>query len=179
MKPQVWIVALTVTAGLLLFTGWRDHRGAVAYASTTLTWRQQEIIVTRARVHACQARLGLHRSPVARRVVTGGAPYRAWVLRRWRTRLGLCRALERKLADPVQAILAVFGPRGWEAVSVARCETGGTFNVYARNGQYLGLFQMGAYARSRYGHGWTALAQARAAYRYFRVAGWAPWACKP
>ena len=179
MKPLPLIVALTATAGILLFTGWRDHKGATAYAAAQLSWRQQEIITVRARVHACQARLGLHRSPVARRVVTGGPPYRAWVLRRWRQRLELCQALEAKLRDPVQAILAVFGSRGWEAVEVARCETGGTFSVYARNGQYLGLFQMGEFARSRYGHGWTALAQARSAYRYFREAGWSPWECRP
>jgi hypothetical protein len=57
----------------------------------------------------------------------------------------------------------------------ARCES--TLNVYATNGQYQGLFQMGDYARSRYGHGWDAWAQARAAYAYFRDAGWAPWEC--
>ena len=181
MKPLPLIVALTATAGILLFTGWRDHKGATAYAAPTLTWRQAEILTVRARVHACQARLGLHRSPVARRVVTGGRPVRALVLRRWRQRLELCQALERKLRDPVQAILAVFGPRGWEAVEVARCETGGTFSVYARNGQYLGLFQMGSHARALYGHGYTPLQQARAAYRYFVDAGrdWSPWACKP
>jgi hypothetical protein len=33
-----------------------------------------------------------------------------------------------------------------EAWSVARCETGGTMSVWANNGQYLGLFQMGDYA---------------------------------
>ena len=82
--------------------------------------------------------------------------------------------------SPVSAILHVFGPYGAQAVEVARCETGGTFSVYARNGQYLGLFQMGDYARSTYGHSWTAVGQARAAYAYFRDAGgWGPWECKP
>lgn len=83
--------------------------------------------------------------------------------------------------DPVAAIRYVFGAVGQadEAVNVARCETGGTFSVYAQNGQYLGLFQMGAYARSRYGHSYTAYGQARAALAYWRAAGWSPWQCLP
>ena len=63
--------------------------------------------------------------------------------------------------------------------AVARCESG--LSVNAANGQYLGLFQMGSYARSRYGHSGTAIGQARAAYAYFRDSGygWGPWACRP
>jgi hypothetical protein len=80
---------------------------------------------------------------------------------------------------PQQIICQVFGVHCQAAISVARCETGGTFSVYAKNGQYLGLFQMGEYARSTYGHGWTAYEQARAAYRYFLDAGWSPWQCLP
>jgi hypothetical protein len=73
----------------------------------------------------------------------------------------------------------VFGKYGTQAVQVAKCESGLT--VWARNGQYLGLFQMGDYARGRYGHSWNPWAQARAAFRYFRDSGydWSPWACKP
>lgn len=73
----------------------------------------------------------------------------------------------------------VFGDYGSEAVSVAYCES--RLSVFARNGQYLGLFQMGDYARSRYGHGWDAWTQSRAAYRYFVDAGkdWSPWQCRP
>jgi hypothetical protein len=68
-----------------------------------------------------------------------------------------------------------------EAWSVARCETGGTMSVWANNGQYLGLFQMGDYARSRYGHGRDPWTQARAAHRYYVDSGrdWSPWTCKP
>jgi hypothetical protein len=70
-----------------------------------------------------------------------------------------------------------------EAWEVARCETGGTFSVWARNGQYLGLFQMGDYARSRYGHGRDPWTQARAAHRYYVASGrdWSPWdpRCRP
>ncbi len=77
------------------------------------------------------------------------------------------------------AICVTFGSYCSQAVSVARCESG--LSVGASNGQYLGLFQMGEYARSRYGNSWDAWGQARAAYRYFRDSGysWAPWTCQP
>jgi hypothetical protein len=77
------------------------------------------------------------------------------------------------------AIAAYFGPYTSEAVRVARCES--SLRVDARNGQYLGLFQMGAWARARYGHGRGARAQSRAAFRYFVASGrtWGPWACRP
>ena len=76
-------------------------------------------------------------------------------------------------------ICAVFGPYCSQALRVARCESG--LSIYARNGQYLGLFQHGAYARARYGFAWDAWTQARAAYRYFVDSGrnWSPWTCKP
>lgn len=96
------------------------------------------------------------------------------------------RALTRKLASradltPIVAIRLVFGPYADQAIRVSSCETGGTFSIYARNGQYLGLFQMGDYARGRYGHSWTILGQVQAAYRYFVESGWdwSPWECKP
>jgi len=83
--------------------------------------------------------------------------------------------------DAITAIRLVFGPYGEQAIRVSSCETGGTFDVNAQNGQYLGLFQMGTYARGRYGHSSTALGQAQAAYRYFVDSGrgWGPWECKP
>ena len=62
-----------------------------------------------------------------------------------------------------------------KAFDVIACETGGKFNTTAKNGQFLGLFQMGSWARSRYGHGETARAQARAAYSYWRESGWSGW----
>jgi len=76
-------------------------------------------------------------------------------------------------------IMKVFGRYGTQAVAVARCESGLT--IGAENGQYLGLFQMGSYARGKYGHSWNAWGQARAAYRYFVDSGrdWSPWSCKP
>ncbi len=97
--------------------------------------------------------------------------------------------LKRELAETIRAILrrasapfvilSVFGKDGPAALRVAWCES----RLYpgAVNGQYLGLFQMGSYARSRYGHGPDAWTQARAAYRYFVDSGrdWSPWSCKP
>jgi hypothetical protein len=84
-------------------------------------------------------------------------------------------------SEPTRAIRYVFGSRGSEAVSVSYCETGGTFWIGSHNGQYLGLFQMGSHERATYGHGRTALRQARAAHRYFVASGsdWSPWSCKP
>lgn len=72
---------------------------------------------------------------------------------------------------------------GREALSVARCETGGTFNIWAgrHKHQYWGLFQMGSSERARYGHGWNAWDQARAAHKYYVASGrdWSPWQCRP
>ena len=81
--------------------------------------------------------------------------------------------------SPVRAICYVFGDHCGEALRVARCESG--YRTTAQNGQYLGLFQMGTSERSLFGHGPSALAQARAAYRYFVRSGrdWSPWSCKP
>jgi hypothetical protein len=90
-------------------------------------------------------------------------------------------------ATTQQVICQVFGSYCSQALRVARCESG--LSIWARNanwppgdkGDYLGLFQMGDYARGRYGHGWDAWTQARAAYRYFLDSGrsWGPWTCKP
>lgn len=93
--------------------------------------------------------------------------------------------LERRLAGgdvtPIVAIRLVFGPYADQAIRVSDCETGGTFDTGARNGQYLGIFQLGRWERATYGHGSTALGQAQAAYRYFVDSGrdWSPWECQP
>lgn len=80
---------------------------------------------------------------------------------------------------PQGAIRYVFGQYSSQALAVAWCES--RWSTTASNGQYLGLFQMGDYARSRYGHGEDALTQARAAWAYFAASGydWSPWACRP
>lgn len=91
--------------------------------------------------------------------------------------------LKRELASreigPTLAIRVVFGAHAASALRVAWCES--RWHTGATNGQYLGLFQMGSFARSTYGHSWDALGQARAAYRYFVASGrdWSPWECKP
>jgi hypothetical protein len=79
-------------------------------------------------------------------------------------------------AKPI--ICKVFGSRCEEALAVSWCES--KWYVWAGNGQYLGLFQMGSWERRTYGHGSGAWAQARAALRYFNASGrdWSPWACK-
>jgi hypothetical protein len=68
---------------------------------------------------------------------------------------------------------------GYEALRVAYCESGPNLWPWARNGQYLGMFQFGAWARENYGFGWSPWEQARAANRYYRVSGWSGWECRP
>lgn len=97
-------------------------------------------------------------------------------------RRALRRQQARRLAaaPPKIAICHVFGRRYCrQALSVAWCES--RYSTTAQNGQYLGLFQMGWSERQLFGHGRTALAQARAAHRYFVLSGrdWSPWGCKP
>jgi hypothetical protein len=81
-------------------------------------------------------------------------------------------------ASPRLAICEVFGPYCRQALAVAWCESG--HQTTARNGQYLGLFQMGTYARQLAGHGDTAYEQAMAAFRLFLKTGrdWSPWSCR-
>lgn len=80
---------------------------------------------------------------------------------------------------PKAAICDAFDRYCGQAIRVAWCES--RLHTSARNGQYLGLFQMGSYARQLYGHGPTAHDQAIAAHRYFVSSGrdWSPWSCKP
>lgn len=68
-----------------------------------------------------------------------------------------------------------------QAFDVVSCETGGTYSIYSGYGKhdYWGLFQFGGWARSRYGFGWSARAQAHAAYRYWLDSRWSGWECQP
>ena len=106
-----------------------------------------------------------------------------WHARAVRNRRLINRLRKRPLvvaaSDPVAAITLVFGRYAGQAVAVAKCESGLSPN--AGNGQYRGLFQMGSRERALYGHGGTALEQARAAFVYFVISGrdWSPWTCKP
>lgn len=77
---------------------------------------------------------------------------------------------------PVEDVIKhVFGPEGDKAVAVAFCES--TLRTHAKQGQYLGLFQMGENERARYGHGEDVLSQVEAAYALFLHRGWQPWTC--
>ena len=80
---------------------------------------------------------------------------------------------------PKETICRVFGRYCRQALEVAHCES--RFSTSAQNGQYLGLFQMGANERRLFGHGEGAEEQSRAAYRYFVHSGrdWSPWSCRP
>lgn len=130
-----------------------------------------------------QDRLGLPRTPTAyRERETHSRPYLRWLKRTWAKRAH--KAYRRYVtiaSDSASAICFVFGPYCRQALAVARCESGPSMTPRAHNGQYLGMFQMGAYARARYGHGPDRLTQARAAYAYFVDSGrdWSPWSCKP
>ena len=103
------------------------------------------------------------------------AATRAAIAERQRAR----RLASARAATPQVVVCRVFGSYCREAVAVARCESG--LSTWAQNGQYLGLFQMGASERRLFGHGPSAEEQARAALRYFVASGrdWSPWSCKP
>ena len=79
---------------------------------------------------------------------------------------------------PRKAICAVFAADCQAAIAVTWCES--HLETTARNGQYLGLFQMGSYERQLFGHGTSAHEQAVAAHRYFVSSGrdWSPWSCR-
>ena len=104
---------------------------------------------------------------------------RARAQRERSTRAAQRRTIAHLRNSPVKAICYVFRNYCGQALSVARCESG--YRTTAQNGEYLGMFQMGFDERRLFGHGQTALEQARAAYRYFVRSGrdWSPWSCKP
>jgi hypothetical protein len=95
-----------------------------------------------------------------------------------RARAELRQARRLAHASPKVAICEVFGRYCHQALAVAWCESG--HQTTARNGQYLGLFQMGDYARQIAGHGDSAYEQSRSAYRFFVLSGrdWSPWSCR-
>lgn len=84
------------------------------------------------------------------------------------------------VAKRAWVVCKVFGRRHCRAaLNVFWCES--SLRPWAKNGQYLGIAQMGSGERARWGHDrrnvWV---QARAARRYFRFdGGWGPWSCKP
>ena len=89
-------------------------------------------------------------------------------------------SLERDQVIAKRVICKVFGPYCAQALRVSWCES--RYWVWAKNGQYHGLFQMGSSERRMFGHSYNnAWVQARAAHRYFVASGrdWSPWSCKP
>lgn len=64
----------------------------------------------------------------------------------------------------------------WRNAAITAWAEGG-WNARAANGQYLGTFQMGAWARLNYGHSHTLEGQVYHAYRNWRVNGWGQWEC--
>lgn len=87
--------------------------------------------------------------------------------------------------NPSAAIEVVFHRHGPavvdQALEVAECESG--MNPEARNGQFLGLYQMGHWHYWRFGDGdWRdPLVNALAAEGLWKDSGgsWRPWACAP
>jgi len=115
-----------------------------------------------------------HSLGVALRTIAG-VRHRTSVRRRKLVR----RLASAKAETPSQTICRIFGADCIDAITVARCES--RLHTDARNGQYLGLFQMGFLARQLFGHGGSAEEQVRAAFRYFVASGrdWSPWSCQP
>lgn len=111
---------------------------------------------------------------------TASCRYLRFLMREWSHRADRrFRTAMRLQRDPKAAIRWVFGPYANQALDVAWCES--RYSIWAENGQYLGLFQMGSSERELFGHGNTAIEQARAAHRYFVNSGrdWSPWQCRP
>jgi hypothetical protein len=130
----------------------------------------------------CERLADRDRSPTPSRRLyarTHSQPFRNWAYRLWNGRAHrACGKVRYLNASPVRAVAYVFRrvAQVAKALSVVRCES--NFYTGASNGGvYLGLFQMGPYARAKYGHSRDALGQTWCAYFYYRDAGWSPWAC--
>ena len=143
----------------------RKYRSAIRFFET----RRSLALSSGKRVHALAR--AKHRLATAEKEIRY---YRRLI----RARAELHQARRLAHASPKVAICEVFGRYCDQALAVAWCESG--HQTTARNGQYLGLFQMGTYARQISGHGDSAYEQARAAYRFFVVSGrdWSPWSCR-
>jgi hypothetical protein len=107
-----------------------------------------------------------------------------------RARAGLARlravaaAERRRVSEALTLASVVYGVSRHELEQVAYCEA--RFQPTARNGQYLGLFQLGSGFRSRSpffsGAGldpYSPYANAMAAARVVAKEGWRQWECRP
>lgn len=130
------------------------------------TWRHQDWL-----------EIARSRTSYRERTVIGVA-YLRWIRHLWAERADHLWHLRLSLTSSEGAIRYVFGRYADQALRVSWCES--RLQTTASNGQYLGIFQMGSSERAKYGHGSSALAQARAAYRYFVASGrdWSPWSCR-
>ena len=132
------------------------------------TWRHQDAV-------------DVDRTRSARREqATHSCAYLHWLKALWAGRADHAwRFFVELRDDPAAAIRHVFGEYADQALDVSWCESKHDVTAGVGKHQYLGLFQMGSSERSIYGHGWTALEQARAAWRYFVSSGrdWSPWSC--
>lgn len=141
---------------------------------------KSKIVIKRNRTWQWQDTIYVPRSPT-RYTERGNSSchYLNWMAGLWTGRARQHFHKSVQLREPRKAICYVFGAYCSQALRVAACES--RYHITARNGQYLGLFQMGFSERSKYGHGYTALEQAHAAYQYFVASGkdWSPWSCKP
>ncbi len=142
----------------------RKHRGTVRYFHT-----HRRFPASRERKRQAETALAQAERRV-RQLTKTIAVLRVKIRRRDARRVGVL--------PPRAAICRVFRSNCRDAVAVAWCES--RLRTTASNGQYLGLFQMGAYERQLFGHGPTAHAQAIAARRYFVRSGsdWSPWGCR-
>lgn len=148
-------------------------RGINWYRSKTWGW-QRKLGVSRSRAEFQT----FHSCPFARWTA------RLWIGRAHEYRIRYwtavkARAVERRRVMSLSVpdiICQVFGSACGKAQAVAACESG--YSVYATNGQYYGIFQMGSSERARYGGSsndpWE---QVRAAYAYYSDAGWSRWQC--
>lgn len=71
-----------------------------------------------------------------------------------------------------------------KALSVVRCETGGTFNpaIVSKSGKYHGLYQFDAQTYASVGGNWPASKdsveeQTKRAWMLYQRRGWQPWSC--
>jgi len=162
--------ALPLTAKLALkVKAWHKYHGAIRFFKT-----HRRLLVRTAK-HRAQSLAAFHR---ATRRLAKTTKEIAYYRRLIRLRKAELRARRLASAPPRVAICGVFGRYCRQALSVARCES--RLSTHARNGQYLGLFQMGSDERRLFGHGRTAHQQALAAHRYFVLSGrdWSPWSCR-
>jgi hypothetical protein len=149
----------------------RHHRHHVRHhRHRSASGRKPLAVVTLARL-ASQARR-VHRHHPGR---SAGAVF-ARLCRRWRT--AHRRPRPGNVVGSVRLAATRYGLSADGMLRVARCES--NLQRAAANGQYLGLFQLGSYARERYLRGdWRdAYANAMAAAQYAHEAGgWSPWTC--